>query len=81
MFSMAMWMAALVAPVQIVVGDAACAQHFEHQPAKILAIEGYFHAYPEGAPWHIFGLPDDEARRCATRCRCPRWARSASSTT
>jgi len=61
MFSMAMWMAALVAPVQIVVGDEHALNTYEHQPAKILAIEGYFHAYPDGAPWHIIGWPDDEA--------------------
>jgi cytochrome d ubiquinol oxidase subunit I len=61
MFSMAMWMAALVAPLQIVVGDQHALNTFERQPAKILAIEGYFHAYPHGAPWHVVGLPDDEA--------------------
>jgi cytochrome d ubiquinol oxidase subunit I len=61
MFSMAMWMAALVAPVQIVVGDQHALNSYEHQPAKILAIEGYYHAYPNGAPWHIFGMPDDRA--------------------
>jgi cytochrome d ubiquinol oxidase subunit I len=61
MFSMAMWMAALVAPVQIVVGDLHALNTYEHQPAKILAIEGYYHAHPEGAPWHIVGIPDDEA--------------------
>jgi cytochrome d ubiquinol oxidase subunit I len=60
MFSMAMWMAALVAPVQIVVGDQHALNTYEHQPAKILAIEGYYHAYPDGAPWHIVGLPDDD---------------------
>ena len=60
MFSMAMWMAALVAPVQIVVGDEHARNTFAHQPAKILAIEGYYHAYPDGAPWHVVGLPDDE---------------------
>jgi cytochrome d ubiquinol oxidase subunit I len=61
-FSMAMWMAALVAPLQIVVGDLHALNTFEHQPAKILAIEGYYHAYPDGAPWHIVGMPDDEAQ-------------------
>jgi cytochrome d ubiquinol oxidase subunit I len=61
MFSMAMWMAALVAPVQIVVGDEHALNTYAHQPAKILAIEGYFHAYPQGAPWHIIGWPDDAA--------------------
>jgi cytochrome d ubiquinol oxidase subunit I len=61
MFSMAMWMAALVAPVQIFVGDMHGLNTFEHQPAKVLAMEGYFHAYPDGAPTHLFGIPDDEA--------------------
>jgi len=61
MFSMAMWMAALVAPVQIFVGDQHALNTYAHQPAKILAIEGYYHAYPDGAPLHLFGLPDDQA--------------------
>ena len=61
MFSMAMWMLTLVAPVQIVAGDLHALNTMEHQPAKILAIEGYYHPYPEGAPWHIIGFPDDEA--------------------
>ena len=61
MFSMAMWMLALVAPVQIVAGDLHALNTYEHQPAKILAIEGYYRAYPDGAPWHIIGMPDDEA--------------------
>ena len=60
-FSMAMWMAAIVAPVQIVAGDLHALNTMEHQPAKILAIEGYFQSYPEGAPWIIIGIPDDEA--------------------
>jgi cytochrome d ubiquinol oxidase subunit I len=60
-FSMAMWMAALVAPVQIFVGDEHGLATLEHQPAKIMAIEGYFKSYPDGAPWIMVGLPDDEA--------------------
>jgi len=60
MFSMAMWMLALVTPVQIFVGDQHAENTYAHQPAKILAMEGYFHPYPDGAPWHIVGLPDDE---------------------
>ena len=42
MFSMAMWMAALVAPLQIVAGDLHGLNTLEHQPAKIAAIEGHF---------------------------------------
>ena len=49
MFSMAMWMAALVAPVQIIVGDLHGLNTFEHQPAKIAAMEGHFETQ-SGAP-------------------------------
>jgi cytochrome d ubiquinol oxidase subunit I len=61
MFSMALWMAALVAPLQIFVGDLHGLNTLEHQPPKIMAIEGYFRSYPQGAPWIAIGLPDDEA--------------------
>src|ERR1700743_777424 len=36
MFSMAMWMAALVTPVQILAGDTQGLNTLEHQPAKVL---------------------------------------------
>ena len=62
MFSMAMWMAALVAPVQIFVGDLHGLNTLEHQPAKIMAMEGHFQSHPDGAPLILFGIPDDEAR-------------------
>jgi cytochrome d ubiquinol oxidase subunit I len=61
MFSMAMWMLALVAPVQIVVGDLHGLNTLEHQPAKVMAMEGHFESYPEGAPLILVGIPD--ARR------------------
>ena len=61
MFSMAMWMLALVAPVQIFVGDQHGLNTLEHQPAKVMAMEGHFQSHPEGAPLILFGLPDSEA--------------------
>jgi cytochrome d ubiquinol oxidase subunit I len=60
MFSMAMWMALLVAPAQIVAGDLHGLNTLEHQPAKIAAIEGHFETQ-RGAPLILFGWPDDEA--------------------
>jgi cytochrome bd ubiquinol oxidase subunit I len=60
MFSMAMWMAALVAPVQIVAGDLHGLNTLEHQPAKIAAMEGHFETRT-GAPLLLFGWPDMEA--------------------
>jgi cytochrome d ubiquinol oxidase subunit I len=63
MFSMAMWMAALVAPVQIVAGDEHGLNTLAHQPAKVMAMEGHFQSHPEGAPLYLFGIPDDKAQR------------------
>ena len=47
MFSMAMWMAALVAPVQIFVGDLHGLNTLEHQPAKVMAMEGHYQSHPK----------------------------------
>ncbi|SMX61616.1 Cytochrome bd ubiquinol oxidase, subunit I (cydA, QxtA) [Bradyrhizobium sp. ORS 285] len=60
MFSMAMWMAALVAPLQIMVGDAHGLNTLEHQPVKIMAMEGHFESHKDGAPLYLFGWPDQE---------------------
>jgi cytochrome d ubiquinol oxidase subunit I len=61
MFSMAMWMAAIVTPVQIFVGDLHGLNTLENQPAKIAAMEGHYETHKEGAPLVLFGIPDDEA--------------------
>lgn len=63
MFSMAMWMAALVAPVQIFVGDSHGLNTLEHQPVKIMAIEGHYESHPDGAPLILFGIPNTAERR------------------
>jgi cytochrome d ubiquinol oxidase subunit I len=57
MLSMAMWMAALVAPLQIVAGDFHGLNTFEHQPAKVAAMEGHFETRA-GAPLLLFGWPN-----------------------
>jgi cytochrome bd ubiquinol oxidase subunit I len=57
MFSMATWMAALIAPLQLFAGDAQGLNTFEHQPVKVLAMEGDFDPSPNGAPLVLFGLP------------------------
>lgn len=59
MFSMAMLMAAVVAPIQIVAGDMHGLNTLEHQPAKIAAMEGHFETQ-QGAPLILFGIPDME---------------------
>jgi cytochrome d ubiquinol oxidase subunit I len=70
-FSMAMWMAALVAPVQIVAGDLHGLNTLEHQPAKVLAMEGDYEPSPDGAPLVLFGFPDDEAERVRAAVEVP----------
>ncbi|GGB89203.1 cytochrome ubiquinol oxidase subunit I [Novosphingobium endophyticum] len=63
MFSMAMWMAALVAPVQILLGDAHGLNTLEHQPVKVMAMEGHYRSHPEGAPLILFGIPNSKEKR------------------
>jgi len=60
MFSMAMWMAVIVTPLQIVAGDFHGINTLEHQPAKVMAMEGHFESHPDGAPLYLFGIPDQE---------------------
>jgi len=57
MFSMAMWMAAIVAPIQVVAGDLHGLNTLEHQPAKIAAMEGHWET-GAGQPLILFGWPD-----------------------
>ncbi|WP_127752431.1 cytochrome ubiquinol oxidase subunit I [Devosia sp. 1566] len=61
MFSMAMWMAAVVTPLQIFAGDLQGLNTLEYQPAKIAAMEGHYETHTDGAPLILFGIPDDKA--------------------
>ena len=63
MFSMAMWMAALVAPAQILAGDQHGLNTLEHQPAKVMAMEGHYQSHPDGAPLILFGIPNRAEKR------------------
>ncbi len=58
MFSMALWVVAVVAPVQLIAGDMHGLNTLKHQPAKIAAMEGHFEAEQTGAPLILFGIPD-----------------------
>ncbi len=62
MFSMAMWMAAIVAPIQLIAGDQHGLNTSEHQPAKVAAMEGDFATEP-GSPLILFGWPNQAAGR------------------
>jgi len=67
-----MWMAALVAPVQIFIGDQHGLNTLEHQPAKVMAMEGHFQSHAEGAPLILFGIPDDETQTMSHSLEVPR---------
>ncbi|UWR23051.1 cytochrome ubiquinol oxidase subunit I [Sulfitobacter sp. S190] len=63
MFSMAMWMLIVVTPLQIFAGDAHGLNTLEHQPAKVMAMEGHYDSHPDGAPLILFGIPNPEEKR------------------
>ena len=57
----AIFTAALLIPVQILVGDMHGLNTKEYQPAKVAAMEGVWET-ERGAPLLLFALPDEEAR-------------------
>ncbi|PXW26356.1 cytochrome ubiquinol oxidase subunit I [Paraburkholderia caballeronis] len=61
MFSMALWMLLVLAPVQILAGDQHGLNTLEHQPAKIAAIEGLWETEHGGTALNLFGIPDMDA--------------------
>ncbi|MEK9733381.1 MAG: cytochrome ubiquinol oxidase subunit I [Paracoccaceae bacterium] len=63
MFSMAMWMLALVTPLQILAGDAHGLNTLAHQPAKVMAMEGHYDSHPDGAPLILFGIVDAQNKK------------------
>ena len=72
MFSMAMWMAALVAPLQIGMGDLHGLNTLKYQPMKIAAMEGDWDASgPDGAPLILFGLPDMTSEKTLYKVEIP----------
>jgi cytochrome d ubiquinol oxidase subunit I len=71
MFSMAMWMAALVAPIQMVAGDMHGLNTLERQPAKIAAMEGHWETR-NGQPLILFGWPDMAAEATHYALKVPK---------
>jgi cytochrome d ubiquinol oxidase subunit I len=57
----ALTVAAVLAPVQIFLGDMHGLNTLEHQPQKIAAMEGIWHT-EKGAPLLLFALPDEEQK-------------------
>lgn len=64
MFSMALWMITIVAPLQIFLGDQHGLNTLKYQPAKISAIEGHWeNKSNEPVPLVLFAIPDMAAER------------------
>lgn len=62
--------AAVTIPMQIFVGDLHGLNTLEHQPAKIAAMEGIWET-ETGAPFTLFGWPDEEARETRFAVKIP----------
>lgn len=71
MLSMAMWMATIVTPLQIIAGDLHGLNTLKHQPAKVAAMEGHFDSY-QGAPLILFGIPDEQAQEMKYQLAIPK---------
>lgn len=72
MFSMALGLIAVLAPIQIFAGDMHGLNTLEHQPAKVMAMEGHFESHPKGAPLILFGLPDQQAGKVDAALSLPK---------
>lgn len=72
MFSMAMWMAAIVTPVQIFAGDLHGLNTLQYQPVKVMAMEGHYDSHPEGAPLILFGIPNSDEKRIDYAIQIPK---------
>lgn len=73
MFSMALWMALIVAPIQAMIGDMHGLNTLKHQPAKIAAIEGHWENPPgEATPLTLFGIPDMDEERTKYALEVPK---------
>ncbi|MGG7056339.1 cytochrome ubiquinol oxidase subunit I [Nitrosomonas sp. ANs5] len=66
-------MAALLAPIQILVGDLHGLNTLQHQPAKIAAMEAVWET-ERGAPLVLFGWPDEERRETRWAVQIPKGA-------
>ena len=66
-------LAAVLTPLQIVIGDLHGLNTLEHQPAKIAAIEGIWETQA-GAPLTLLGIPDEDSRHTRFALEIPRAA-------
>jgi cytochrome bd ubiquinol oxidase subunit I len=72
MFSMAMAMISVAAPIQIFAGDQHGLNTLAHQPVKVMAMEGHFQSHSDGAPLVLFGWPDMQAAKVQYEIAIPK---------
>jgi cytochrome d ubiquinol oxidase subunit I len=65
------YLAAVLAPLQVVIGDLHGLNTLEHQPAKIAAIEAIWET-ERGAPFTVIGWPDQATRTTKFALEIPR---------
>ncbi len=61
--SMGLGLIAILAPAQLIIGDMHGLNTLEHQPVKVAAMEGHWEASRAGAPFVLFGVPDQAEER------------------
>ncbi|RJQ51856.1 MAG: cytochrome ubiquinol oxidase subunit I [Desulfobacteraceae bacterium] len=62
--ALALWMALLTAPLQVLMGDLKGLNVARNQPAKLAAMEAHWETNTEGgAPFVLFAVPDPESER------------------
>lgn len=66
-------MAAVLAPLQVWIGDLHGLNTLKHQPAKVAAMEGIWET-EKGAPLTLFGFPDDEQQTIHMAIKVPNLA-------
>jgi cytochrome d ubiquinol oxidase subunit I len=60
MMRMAIWLLAILAPLQVLLGDLHGLNTLKHQPIKIAAMEAHWDTFGRG-DFHVFAWPDEEA--------------------
>lgn len=73
MLGMAVFFAAIFAPIQIFIGDMHGLNTLKHQPAKVAAMEGIWET-EQGAGLLLFGWPDQEAEVTKYKVEIPKLA-------
>ena len=71
MLRLALWFLAIFVPAQIIIGDLHGVNTFEHQPAKLAAIEGLWDG-GRGVPASVIGWPDETKERNLAEIAIPR---------